>query len=217
MLLLCAALGLQCSDDNGGVTDEISGNPQPEKNNAPKAPSFDDPSKIFGYTDVTNARLIVTSVDSVVVDPEYAYIADWIQGLGDTSWGISNTTKVFFDYDSNSFKVTFPENASYSLLSASDNGGTLWLPQWDLKYEWDESGGLTISGKGRGSHVPDAIFLYLEQFEAFLASEVLFEFSGVLDRRNEMKGTFSIIEKSPENSFNLEIYGTLAILNDDTY
>jgi hypothetical protein len=158
-----------------------------------------------------NAQLIVTGVDSVEVAPEYAYIVDLIQGLGDTSWGTSNATEVFFDLESNSLMVTLPKAVRYSMLCASDNSGLLWLPQWDLIYDWDDSG-ITISGKGRGSHVPDAIFLYLEQFEAFEASEVIFEFKGVqMPESPTVKGTFSIIEKSPDASFNLAIYGSMAI------
>ena len=219
MLLLCAALGLQCSDDDGGETDVISRNPRPEKNSADKATFFNDPSIVFGYTDVTNARLLVTRVDSVAVDPEYAYISDWWnQNPGGGIRENTAVTEVYFDFLSNAVKVTFPEDARYALLCASDNSGTLWLPQWDLQYDWDEGGRLTLGGKGRGSHLPEAINLYYEQFEAFLASEVLFEFRGEWDGKTDSyMGTFSVIEKSPEAAFNLEIYGAMTVLIDAVF
>jgi hypothetical protein len=222
ILLLFAALGLQCSDDHGGETDEISGNPLPEKKTA--IPSFNDPSVVFGYTEFTNARLLVIRVDSMMVDPEYAYIEEWWntgqRNENDWGYGPIEPTEVFFDFitNSNSVKVTFPKDEGYSLLEASTSPYGLWFPQWELKYDWDESGGITISGKGRGSHLPEATYLYSQQFEAFLASEVIFEFSGEYDLKTESCiGTFSLIEKSPEAAFNLEIYGALSLMFDEIY
>jgi hypothetical protein len=221
ILLLCAALSFQCSDDNGSETDELSDKPLPGDINTPDIPAPDDSIDILGYTDLTNAQLIVTGVDSVEAAPEFAYVADWIQGLGIPGYNTTSTTDVFFDLDSDSFLVTTPEAPRYNLLCVSDALGTLFLPQWDLTYAFDGFGGLSISGRGKGTHVPDAMFLYLEQSDALEASEVIFEFRGesVIGTLSDVdvKGAFSIIENSPEASYSLAIYGTLAIKFNISY
>ena len=221
LLFLFSALSFQCSDDNGGEYDGTSVNPPKEDKTSYKPYS---PIGISGYTVESNAQFIVTGVDSVEVAPQYAYVADYIQGRGELDW-ISETTNVYFNWDIMGYQiwVTAPEKAVYNLLCVSDTSGGLFLPQWDLSYAWDSSGGLTISGRGKGTHVPEAMLLYLEQSEAFKASEVIFEFRGtqVTGDPNisapDIKGTFSIIEISPEPSFDLAIYGRMAIKFDISF
>ena len=202
LLLLCAALGIQCSDDNGGNNDQIIVDP-PVVNELPP-----------GYTDLTNARLVVTGVDSVVASPAYAYVSDWILGDNAVFPGQStNATEAYFDDTTSSFLIKFPENEVYTPLCV--NMGwfgappfQLHFPQWDLEYSYEEYGDLlVINGKGRGSHVLE---LYQENYEAFEASEIVFEFSGVTSN-GYWSGPFSIVEKSPEASYNLAIYGTIRI------
>ena len=211
MLLLCAALGLQCSDDNGGETDEISVRPQPKNGTS-------SPLAIKGYTDATNARLFVTGVDSVEVAPKYAYVADYIHRYAAVYPGSINATDVYFDLTNDDFLVKLPEPPGEFSLLCVDIGNTednlLLLPQWQLSYAWNDTGGLIISGRGRGSHVLE---LFYEQYDAWKASEVVFEFKGELGSRgtlardNLVRGKFSIIETSPKVSYNLAIYGTLTI------
>ena len=228
LMMICMALSVQCSDDTG-EPDAISGKPLPEGTDSPEAPFGDNSITILGYSDVSNARLIVNTVDSVIVAPEYAFVADWVQGLGDPgrpgSILDSNTTDVFFDFsthresiDGRPLLIKFPESSLFTLLCVSDDWGTLYLPHWDLKYSIEYCPGcdsawslydITINGTGKGSHILD---LYNFHRDVYKTAEVSFEFKGTqFDRGYNATGSFSIIETSAEPGFNLAIYGTLTV------
>ncbi len=229
LLVLLSAMIFQCSE-NSSETDGISVLPGDSENT-----SDDGTIAIVGYANESNARLIVKSVDRVEVAPEYGYIADWILGLEEpNNPGTivpSNTTEVFFDFNTDSLRVRTPEYAKFSLLSVSDDLSTLYLPQWKLKFSLtycqDCDPGfafpdiITISGVGKGSHIFD---LYYNNFEAYKATEVTFEFNGapmpygdvdssigITYDGYDAEGSFSIIEKSADSKYNLAIYGTMTI------
>lgn len=128
--------------------------PQPQSIYQPPNPNlyFED-GKNYGYSTVSNARVVIESVDTFEGLPDYEYLTDVFLGLENDKlidW-VSATTSVYLDPSSNKFYILQPTGPILSILSFSPPLGYNEI-QWDLKYSVEDDQ-LHFGGYGIGSFI----------------------------------------------------------------
>ena len=233
MLLLCAAVSIQCSDDNGDQADEVSLK-KPNRNtgladdsdNAPANvnPPGGDTQSVFwvdnGFANDANARLVVNSINSFQVTEGNEFLYGELLGGGGPGPAVrSNTTEVFLDYETQAVYVFDPQYQLVTLLYFSDAWGFRWLNAWDLQLAVLEESGeeeeITISGTGRGSHLYDC-WTNEKTFDEFMErAEVAFEFTGRRkEGTNDFEGPYALSETSLDQTCMLLCSGTMTLERD---
>lgn len=216
LLLLSSTLSLQCSKSDD-ETDEISippakppvdnqdSSPEPETGEVKYVPTI----YAEGFATGSNARLIVNTLAAEVA-PEFQYLVYWVDGSSTDGWG-SKVTEVLL-HENGRVYVKRP-GSGFSLLFADDGWGGSYIYYWDLEFAVFQQEGqpdeITITGKGRGSHV------YEITNEAWLASEITFDFKGYqIEGTYDFEGNFTLEEKSPDETYNLFLSGSLTLERD---
>lgn len=214
LLTLFSALSLQCSknDDTDPISlppakppvDNQDSSPEPKTGEVEYVPTV----YAEGFSTGSNARLIVDSL-SATIAPEFQYVVSWLDGSSDPmDWG-SEITQILL-HDNGRVYVKIPGLTPYSLLYVDDGWGGSFINYWDLEYAIIQSEGqpdeITITGTGKGSH------LYEITNEAWLSSEITFEFRGVrVEGTDNFQGNFTLDEQSPDETYNLFLSGTLTL------
>lgn len=217
LLMLYAALSFQCSknDDSDALSlprakppvENQDPNPNPTTGEVKYVPTV----YAEGFSTGSNARLIVDSL-SAAMAPEFQYVVPWLDGSGDPmAWG-SKVSEILL-HDNGRVYVMLPAISPYSLLYVDDGWGGSYINYWDLEYAIIQSEGqpdeITITGTGKGSH------LYEITNEAWLRSEITFEFRGVrVEDTYNFQGNFTLDEQSPDETYNLFLSGTLTLERD---
>lgn len=163
-----------------------------------------------GYANYYNAWLTVNSLTAIVA-PDLQQEVTWLDGSADPM-ASNNTISELLLQDDGSVYVAAP-NYPYGSESM------LYVPGWEtpLIYHWDleyvvvqqagQPDEITISGTGRGSH------FWTISFEAWVKSEVTFEFRGVqiAGSADRFEGNFTLEERSPEEKYNLSLSGSATL------
>ena len=212
LLTLFAILHIQCSKDEAA----------PESVHNEFQASFNE----NGYANVSNARLVVTEIDTYEADEGFIGVIDMLLGGPDTFFGGVQPTAqsdIFLDSQGDIY-VRLPEGMerAYSLLCVGSQLSND-IPEWDLTYT--VSGGapgpeeISISGTGVGSHI---FYLYLiseaynETAEVqYATASIEFSFRGTLvPGTNDFEGHFTLKEVSSNPKLNLTVTGTLTLERD---
>ena len=204
-LILFAALSYQCSKESVF----------PEDNPGSNSSTIETEAYFYveGFSNVSNARLVVNSLDATV-DPEFQYVASFMDGSSEGNVGGSKISEVFLFDDGRVFiKIPY---ITHSLMCVVDGWGIRYINQWDLTYSITREAGkpeeIAISGTGRGSHIYE---LYWDETDAYTTSEILFEFKGTqIEGTNDFAGSFTLDEKSADAKFNLSVTGILILERD---
>jgi len=205
-LFLLSALGFQCSKESVNIIENVGGEAPTDES---KAYFYED-----GYSTDSNARMIVNDLDATV-DPEFQYVAGYLDGSSEGNWGGSKISEVFLWDDGRVF-VRNPTYITHSLMCVADGWGINYINRWNLTSSITREVGkpeeIIISGTGRGSHIYE---LYWDNTEAYNASEILFEFRGIqIEGTNDFEGSFMLDEKCSDEKYNLFVSGTLTLERD---
>lgn len=223
---LVAALSFQCSK-SADETGEISlPPPKPPLENPDTSPEPTTGVVTYvptvtgqGFTGDSNARLVVDSLAGTVA-PEFDFLPSWLEGRGGDEINSSKVSEILL-YENGRVYVT--RTHSFSLLWAPDGYGGSTIRYWDLDYGIVQHEGqpdeITITGTGKGSHFYGLVYepydAWLASYEAWLTSEITFEFRGVqIEGTNDFQGHFALEEKSPDETYNLFLSGTLTLERD---
>lgn len=218
LLALFIALNIQCSKTSDN-TDEISlppPKPTVDNQDATPEPKIGEVKYVptvyaEGFATGSNARLIVDSLAGTVA-PEFQDILSWLDGTPNPmAWG-SEVSEILL-HDNGRVYVEIPGISQYSLLYVDDGWGGSYIYYWDLRFEIVQQEGqpdeITITGTGKGSHI------YEITNEAWLASEITFEFKGYqVEGTDDFEGNFTLEEKSPDETYDLFLSGTLTLERD---
>ena len=217
LLILFSVFSIQCSksmDDTEQIpiqpprpyAENPDSSTDPHTGEVKFAPTF----YAEGFATGSNAQLIVDSLAADVA-PQFQDLVSWLEGSSADRWG-SKVTRIFM-HDNGSVYVEVPRFWGFSLLFVDDGWGGSYIYYWDLEYVITQIDGqpdeITITGSGKGSHI------YQITSEAWLASEIDFDFKGVqIEGTNNFQGTFTLDEKSPDETYNLLLSGTLTLNRD---
>lgn len=165
-----------------------------------------------GYANFHNARLTISSLN-LTVSPEFQYVLGCFDG-SDNPMVKGNAYSDILLYTDGIAYVGIPPDYSCSLLYEPGYYGDPFIYHWDLEYALVRQAGqpdeIILSGTGRGSHI------YEIPYDAWVKSEIAFEFRGVLIEgtnkgTNSFEGNFTLEERSPEEKYNLSLSGAATL------
>ena len=229
LLFFLSVLNFQCTTDTDDPNEILKQSESTEDvedfpDESTNTPNESRPQYfINGFSNISNARLVVNGISSFEVTEGYEYLrAELMGGAGPGPAERSNSTGVFLD---SAQSTVYIYDYGYQLISplfVTDAWGFKALANWDLKVSVVEEAGLeqeiTISGSGKGSHIFYdcwGIVDEMETYDAFLErNDISFEFRGIRMEGTEdyFQGPFSLTENSTDQTCMLNCSGIMTLI-----